>query len=66
MVVGTLVSARHLGTVIHIRFRMQDGGELIAHRPPVHTLKDLEPGRLALLAWQTANATAFPMDQKSG
>lgn len=62
----TLVSARHVGTAIHMRFRMRDGGEIIAHRPPVHTLRDLEPGRTALLAWQTANATAFPMDQKSG
>nr|WP_298795786.1 ABC transporter ATP-binding protein [uncultured Acetobacter sp.] len=66
MLVCTLVSARHVGTAIHMRFRMRDGGEIIAHRPPVHTAKDLEPGRIALLAWQTANATAFPMDQKSG
>lgn len=66
MLLCTLVSARHVGTAIHMRFRMRDGGELIAHRPPVHTLRDLEPGRVALLAWQTANATAFPMDQKTG
>lgn len=66
MLLCTLVSARHVGTAIHMRFRMQDGGEIIAHRPPVHTMRELEPGRVALLAWQTANATAFPMDHKSG
>ncbi|GBR29195.1 spermidine/putrescine transporter ATP-binding protein [Acetobacter orleanensis NRIC 0473] len=66
MLLCTLVSARHVGAAIHMRFRMRDGGEIIAHRPPVHTLRELEPGRVALLAWQTANATAFPMDQKSG
>lgn len=66
MLACTLISARHTGTAIHMRFRMQDGGEISVHRPPVHTARDLEPGRIALLAWQTANATAFPMDQKSG
>lgn len=66
MLLCTLVSARHVGTAIHMRFRLRDGGEIIAHRPPVHTLRELEPGRVALLAWQTANATAFPMDQKAG
>ncbi|OUI94960.1 spermidine/putrescine ABC transporter ATP-binding protein [Acetobacter indonesiensis] len=66
MLLCALVSARHLGTSIHMRFRMQDGAELIAHRPPVHLPKDLQPGRPALLAWQTASATAFPMDEKSG
>ncbi|OUI82914.1 ABC transporter ATP-binding protein [Acetobacter orientalis] len=66
MLVCSLVSARHIGTSIHLRFRLHDGTEILAHRPPVHLPKELEPGRLALVAWQAGSATAFPMDQKSG
>lgn len=62
----SLVTARHLGNSIHMRLRLSDGTEIIAHRPPVHLAQELTPGRRALVAWQTANATAFPMDQKSG
>lgn len=66
MLLCSLVSARHIGNSIHMRFRLQDGAEIIVYRPPVHMPRELEPGRPALIAWQTANATAFPMDHKSG
>ncbi|MFT9257426.1 MAG: ABC transporter ATP-binding protein [Acetobacter sp.] len=62
----TLVSAHHLGQSVVMRLRTRDGTEIIARRPPVHTRRDLAPGREGLLAWQAQNAIAFPMDQKIG
>ncbi len=62
----TLVSAHHLGHTIVMRMRLRDGTEINLSRPPVHSQRDLLTGRPALLAWQTRNATAFPMDKKTG
>lgn len=61
----TLVSAHHLGRTIIMRLRSRDGTEITLHRPPVHTMRDLRPGRTGLVAWQARNAIAFPMDEKS-
>ena len=61
----TLVSAHHLGHAIIMRMRLRDGTEITVKRPPVHTQRELSIGRPALLAWQTRNATAFPMDKKT-
>lgn len=61
----TLVSAHHLGRTIIMRLRSRDGTEITLHRPPVHTMRDLRPGRSGLVAWQARNAIAFPMDEKS-
>lgn len=61
----TLVSAHHLGHTITMRMRLRDGTEITVNRPPVHTQRELSAGRPALLAWQTRNATAFPMDKKT-
>ena len=61
----TLVSAHHLGHTIIMRMRLRDGTEITVIRPPVHTQRELTAGRPALLAWQTRNATAFPMDKKA-
>ncbi|GAN71881.1 spermidine/putrescine import ATP-binding protein PotA 1 [Acetobacter syzygii] len=61
----TLVSAHHLGHTIIMRMRLRDGMEVTVNRPPVHTQRELNAGRPALLAWQTRNATAFPMDKKT-
>ncbi|MCP1241638.1 TOBE domain-containing protein [Acetobacter lambici] len=61
----TLVSAHHLGHTIIMRMRLRDGTEITVNRPPVHTQRELGAGRSALLAWQTRNATAFPMDKKT-
>lgn len=66
MVLCSLVTARHIGQSIHMRFRLHDGTEIMAYRPPVHLPRDLEPGRPAVVAWQPTSATAFPMDKKSG
>lgn len=62
----TLVSAHHLGHSIVMRMRLCDGTEISLNRPPVHNPRELKAGRPALLAWQTRNATAFPMDKKTG
>lgn len=62
----TLVSAHHLGHSIVMRMRLCDGTEVSLNRPPVHNPRELKAGRPALLAWQTRNATAFPMDKKTG
>lgn len=62
----TLVSAHHLGHAIVMRMRLRDGTEVNLNRPPVHSQRELRAGRPALLAWQTRNATAFPMDKKPG
>lgn len=62
----SLVSAHHLGHTIIMRMRLRDGTEITVNRPPVHTQRELSAGRPALLAWQTQNATAFPMDKKNG
>lgn len=62
----TLVSAHHLGHTIIMRMRLQDGTEITVNRPPVHSQRELSAGRSALLAWQTRNATAFPMDKNTG
>lgn len=61
-----LVSAHHLGHTIIMRMRLRDGTEITVNRPPVHSQRELSAGRTALLAWQTRNATAFPMDKKTG
>jgi putative spermidine/putrescine transport system ATP-binding protein len=61
----TLVAAHHLGRTIIMRLRSRDGTEITLHRPPVHTMRDLQPGRTGLVAWQARNAIAFPMDEKS-
>ncbi|MFT8418719.1 MAG: ABC transporter ATP-binding protein [Acetobacter sp.] len=62
----TLVSAHHLGHTIIMRMRLRDGTEITLNRPPVHSQRELSAGRPALLAWQTRNATAFPMDKNTG
>lgn len=64
LLVSTLVSARHTGNAIHMRFRLRDGTEITVCRPPVHQPRELQAGREAFLAWQTSSATAFPMDQR--
>lgn len=61
----SLVSAHHLGHVLVMRLRLRDGTEITVNRPPVHSQRELGVGRMALLAWQTQNATAFPMDKKN-
>lgn len=63
---ATLVDSAHLGDVVELRFRLEDGAEMIVHRPPGTLPPRLSPGRPVLLAWQASGALAFPFDDKRG
>ena len=58
---ATLSDAAHLGDHVRLRFRLEGGGELLVRRPASQPTASLRLDRPALLAWQAAHATAFPM-----
>lgn len=56
---ATLTEAAHLGDHLRLRFRLEDGSELLVRRPPSAMTAELRPDRLALLAWQPHQARVF-------
>jgi len=56
-----LADSAHLGDHVRLRFRLADGTEVTAHRPPLAAQTGLTAGRPALLAWQPNHAMAFPI-----
>ena len=58
---GTLSDLVHLGDHVQLRVRLAAGGEVLVRRPASQPTAGLRPGRAALLAWQPAHATAFPL-----
>ncbi|MBB3883047.1 ABC transporter ATP-binding protein [Acetobacter oeni] len=63
---ASLLEAVHLGDFIFLRFRLEDGTEMIVHRPPGGLGPGISAGSPALLAWRAENALAFPSDGKPG
>ena len=57
---ATLTDLRQMGDHVLLRFRLENGEELLARRPPTAALQRVAPGRTALLAWQPGQAIAFP------
>ncbi|MBV1834400.1 ABC transporter ATP-binding protein [Novacetimonas pomaceti] len=60
MLPAVLVDMRHMGSYIRMRLRLSNGKELLVRRAPLQIVCGVEPGRPALLAWQAAQAIAFP------
>ena len=56
---ATLLEGVHLGDHLRLRFRLEDGTELLVRRPPSSLPGDLRPDRPALLAWQPHQARVF-------
>lgn len=56
---GTLIEAIHLGDHLRLRFRLEDGSELLVRRPPAAIAGELRADRPALLAWQPHQARVF-------
>lgn len=56
---ATLLEAIQFGDHVRLRFRLEDGFELLVRRPPAAIAGDLRPGRPALLAWQAHQARVF-------
>ena len=54
-----LLEAVHLGDHLRLRFRLEDGSELLVRRPPAALAGELRPDRPALLAWQPHQARVF-------
>jgi len=56
---ATLLEAVHLGDHLRLRFRLEDGSEVLVRRPPAALAGDMRPDRPALLAWQPHQAMVF-------
>lgn len=56
---ATLSEAVHFGDHLRLRFRLEDGSELLVRRPPAALVGELRPDRPALLAWQPHQARVF-------
>ncbi|WP_419727855.1 ABC transporter ATP-binding protein [Lichenicola sp.] len=56
---ATLLEGVHLGDHLRLRFRLEDGTELLVRRPPSSLPGELRPDRPALLAWQPHQARVF-------
>lgn len=56
---ATLLEAVHLGDHLRLRFRLDDGSEVLVRRPPAALATELRPDRPAMLAWQPHQATVF-------
>lgn len=56
---ATLAEAVHFGDHLRLRFRLEDGSELLVRRPPAALVGELRPDRPALLAWQPHQARVF-------
>ncbi|NPD69634.1 ABC transporter ATP-binding protein [Lichenicola cladoniae] len=56
---ATLLEAVHLGDHLRLRFRLEDGSEVLVRRPPAALATELRPDRPAMLAWQPHQATVF-------
>lgn len=56
---ATLLEAIHFGDHLRLRFRLDDGTELLVRRPPAAAMGDLQPDRPARLAWQPHQARVF-------
>lgn len=54
-----LLEAVHLGDHLRLRFRLEDGSEMLVRRPPAALAGELRPDRPALLAWQPHQAMVF-------
>lgn len=63
---AVLVELHHMGDHIRLRFRLEDGQEVLVRRPPAQTLTGLAPGQTARLAWQSEHAVAFPFRGEMG
>ncbi|MBB2166321.1 ABC transporter ATP-binding protein [Gluconacetobacter sp. 1b LMG 1731] len=63
---AVLAGLHHMGDHIRLRFRLEDGQEVLVRRPPAQSLTGLVPGRTARLAWQPAHAVAFPFRGEMG
>lgn len=61
---ATLQDIAHLGDVLRLRFRLEDGSDLIVHRPPGSLPPGVVAGRPARLAWRPGGALAFPSTTK--
>lgn len=56
---ATLVEAVHFGDHLRLRFRLEDGSEMLVRRPPAAVMGELRPHRPAVLAWQPHQARVF-------
>ena len=63
---ATLIDLRQMGDHVLLRFRLANGEELLARRPPTPALQRVAPGQVALLAWQPGQAIAFPFRGEMG
>ncbi len=59
MLPATLQEVVHLGDHLRLRFRLEDGGEVLVRRPPGAVAVELRQNRPALLAWQAHHARVF-------
>lgn len=63
---ATLTDLRQMGDHVLLRFRLANGEELLARRPPTPALQRVAPGQVAVLAWQPGQAIAFPFRGEMG
>ena len=56
---ATLQEVIYLGDHLRLRFRLDDGGEVLVRRPPAAMASGLQQNRPALLAWQPHHARVF-------
>ncbi|AZV39056.1 ABC transporter ATP-binding protein [Komagataeibacter xylinus] len=60
LLAATLTDLRQMGDHVLLRLRLENGAELLVRRPPTAALQRVAPGQAAVLAWQPAQAMAFP------
>ncbi|PYD82837.1 ABC transporter ATP-binding protein [Komagataeibacter oboediens] len=63
---ATLTDMRQMGDHVLLRFRLANGEELLARRPPTAALQRVTAGQVAILAWQPGQAIAFPFRGEMG
>ena len=63
---ATVIDLRQMGDHVLLRFRLANGEELLARRPPTPALQGVVPGQMAVLAWQPGQAMAFPFRGEMG
>ncbi|MCE2565241.1 ABC transporter ATP-binding protein [Komagataeibacter sp. FNDCF1] len=63
---AVLTDLRQMGDHVLLRFRLANGEELLARRPPTPALQRVVPGQTAVLAWQPGQAIAFPFRGEMG
>ncbi len=59
MLPATLQEVVRLGDHLRLRFRLEDGAEVLVRRPPAAVATELRQNRPALLAWQPHHARVF-------